>query len=427
MLLAGAPLWLLAGLVPAGWLAGALYLLLLAVLCWRNIQTHPRASEITARRELPPRFVLDAEHQIKLIIVNHSAQPLEIIVRDELPEAFELLTEATWGHVSSGGEAQLSYTIRPVKRGLYSYGNVVLRIRQGSSLVQKQISLSVPATVKVYPNFRGADEYRLLAKIAEREEIVRRPRQARAPGSDFESLRPYISGEDPRSIDWKATARRGSLVSRNKQVEKGQQLAVLVDAGRLMAETVATQSKLEHALKATVMLSFVAEKRGDALAVACFSNKIESFMPPVRGAALMSKVLESIYTVQVRAVESDYWQVIAEMLSLLRRRSLLVLLTDVLDPRASGGLINNLARATQKHLVLCVVLTEPRIREIADSIPATVEETYQKAAAVDLTRRRRLALERMRARGILVLETDPWHLSIRLVQRYFEIRQADLQ
>jgi len=104
-----------------------------------------------------------------------------------------------------------------------------------------------------------------------------------------------------------------------------------------------------------------------------------------------------------------------------------VLLTDVLDPSASAGLINNLARAADRHLVLCVVLNEPKIRELAEQIPETVAETYQKAAAADLRRRRRRALERMRARGILVLETDPEHLSVQLVKRYLAIRQADLQ
>jgi uncharacterized protein (DUF58 family) len=210
-------------------------------------------------------------------------------------------------------------------------------------------------------------------------------------------------------------------------VEKGQQLAVLLDAGRLMAETIGEYSRLEHAINATVMLSYVAQRRGDALAVAAFSNQLESFLPPVRGPALLGRVLESLYAVGARPVESDYWQVIARLMAQLRRRSLVILLTDVLDATASTGLIHNLARAAERHVVLCVVLTEPLIGAIAHSVPATVEETYRKAAACDQVRRRSLALENMRSRGILVLETDPAHLSVHLVQRYLEIRQADLQ
>jgi uncharacterized protein (DUF58 family) len=194
-----------------------------------------------------------------------------------------------------------------------------------------------------------------------------------------------------------------------------------------MAETVGQYSKLEHALNATVMLSYVVQKRGDALAVASFSNKIESFLPTVRGPSLLPRVLESLYAVQVRPVESDYWQAVAQVMTLLNRRSLVILLTDVLDASASAGLINNLSRAAEKHLVLCVVLSEPEIAEVASSVPETVAQTYRKAAACDQLRRRRLALESMRSRGILVLETDPAHLSVHLVKRYLEIRQANLQ
>jgi uncharacterized protein (DUF58 family) len=349
------------------------------------------------------------------------------LVRDELPEAVETAGELPETVIPPNGSAHLSYTIRPLRRGAYTFGDVLLRLRGASGLIAKQMALPVPDTIKVYPKFRGADRYQLLARIDQREEIVRKPRPFRAAGTDFESLRPYIPGEDPRNIDWKATARRALPISRNKQVEKGQQLAVLLDAGRLMAETIGEYSKIEHALNAAVMLSYVVQKRGDALTVASFSNKIESFLPSVRGPSLMARVLESLYAVQVRPVESDYWQAIAQVMTLLHRRSLVILLTDVLDAAASAGLINNLTRAAEKHLVLCVVLSEPLIRELARITPTTLEETYRKAAACDYLRRRRLALESMRSRGILVLEADPAHLSVHLVRRYLEIRQADLQ
>lgn len=427
LLLLGAPLWLLALLFPGGWLAGLFYFLFIVVLCWRDTATIPPASRLRAIRQLPPRFALDVDHSVKLILTNLSAATIQVSVRDELPDMFEAKTELPEVTLPSGGEARLSYDVRPLSRGAHRFGDVILRVRGERGLVQKQLALAVPDTAKVYPNFRGADHYQLLAQIDQRDEVVRKPRPFKAAGTDFESLRPYISGEDPRNIDWKATARRGAPISRNKQVERGQQLAVLLDAGRLMAETIGKYSKLEHALNATVMLSYVVQKRGDALSVASFSNKIESFLPTVRGPSLLPRVLESLYAVQVHPVESDYWQAIAQALMLLNRRSLVILLTDVLDASASAGLINNLSRAAEKHLVLCVVLNEPAIAEMARAVPATVEDTYRKAAACDQLRRRRLALENMRSRGILVLETDPAHLSVHLVKRYLEIRQANLQ
>jgi uncharacterized protein (DUF58 family) len=175
------------------------------------------------------------------------------------------------------------------------------------------------------------------------------------------------------------------------------------------------------------MLSYVAQKRGDAIAVSTFSDRVESFVPPTRGTLIMPRVLDSLSTVEVRQVESDYWQVVAQMMDKLKRRSLLIMMTDVLDAAGSAGLLLNLTRAVSRHLVLCVVLTEPAIAGIADSDPASVDETYLKAAAATVKLQRQLALEKMRNRGILTLEASPDNLTVQLIRRYLEIRKANLQ
>jgi uncharacterized protein (DUF58 family) len=427
LLVIGGFFWLPALVLPGGVLIGALFLIVLMAACWRDFFSLPSAADLTAKRAMPPRFSLGVEQTITLTIANRSQRTLSFTVRDELPDMFELSHDLPSGQLPARGAVEITYSVVPLQRGGFDFGAVVLRASGGVGLLQRQIALPTPNSVKVYPNFKDIGRYELLAKIDERDELVRKPRYARVVGTDFESLRPYIAGEDPRSIDWKATARRGTPIAKNRQIERGQQIAILLDTGRLMAGMVDRYTKLEHAMNAAVLLSYTAQKRGDALAVASFSNKVESFMPMVRGPAIVSRVLDSLYPVQVRPVESDYWQAIAEMMHLLRRRSLVVLFTDVLDASASAGLINNLARAADRHLVLCVVLSEPRIRQLAGQVPTTAAETYRKAAAADMRRRRRLALEQMRARGILVLETEPEHLSVQLVKRYLEIRQADLQ
>jgi uncharacterized protein (DUF58 family) len=234
-------------------------------------------------------------------------------------------------------------------------------------------------------------------------------------------------GDDLRLVDWKASARRGALICRNLQVERGQQLAVLVDAGRLMLEPLGRFSRFEHTLNATVMLSYVAQQRGDSMAVATFSNRIESFLPPTRGPQMVSRVLDALYCVEPKPIEADYWRVVAEVMGRLKRRSLVIMLTDVLDVVGSTGLMTNLARATTKHLVLCVVMRNPYVRQRAEVMPKDVTSTYRKAAASHVELQRHLALEHMRAKGILVLECDPDQFSIQLLRRYLEIRQKDLQ
>jgi len=436
VLVVAAPLWLLGAALPAspllgvglvGWLASGLFWGGLAVIVGLNWRQLPTPAQLTVKRILPSRFSFDDAHDVTLELTSHSPHALFLTLREELPEGLETDEVLFQGMIPPMGQLRLTYSALAVQRGAFTFGDVVVRVETQLRLISRELRCECPDAIKIYPRFRGVDDFLLLARLSERDEAVRQPRQLRGAGSDFESLRPYVMGDDLRHVDWKASARRGQLISRNRQVEKGQQLAILIDAGRLMAGQIGRHSRLEHFMNAAVRLAYVVQRRGDALALGCFSNRIETFMPSERGTGLLPRVLERVYTVQVRLVESDYWQVVSQMMGRLKRRSLVIMMTDVLDSAGSEGLMNNLMRASSRHLVLCVVLHEPRVLAEARQEPQDVAQAYQKAAACDLLRRRRLALEHMRARGILVLETDPEHLSISLVRRYLEIRQADLQ
>jgi len=423
----GAPLWLLWAAAPVGWLAPVGYLALLAPLALRDWLAAPRAADFEARRELPKRFGFDTEQTIGLVLVNRSRRHGRIALVDDAPAAFDQHEALPDAEMGPGEALSWRYAVRPGERGLHRFGALHCRAAGPWGLVARAFRLPAETEVRVYPRFLGVDRYDLLARISEREEAVRMPRLARGEGHDFESLRPYLPGEDPRRIDWKTSAKRGTLISRNLQVERGQQVAVLIDAGRLMKEKIGPYPRLEHAMNAAVMLSYVAQKRGDSVALASFSNRLESFMPPIKGAAVMANALEALCRVQARDAASDYWNVVAHLMSRLKKRSLIVMLTDVLDPAGAAGLTANLARAARKHLVLCVAFVEKAVYRMAESAPADLDGAYHKAAAAHFSLQRRLALEAMRRCGIHILETPPERMSVQLVRRYLELRKADLQ
>ncbi|HSR70115.1 MAG TPA: DUF58 domain-containing protein [Acidobacteriota bacterium] len=423
----GGPLWLLSLVLPMGWLAAPAYWLLLALAALRERSALPSSPDIEASRQLPRRFSMDSVQNIEIKLQNNSFRAISLSLEDQPPTALQVLDPLPAGRVAPGEAVRAAYKVRPVRRGDHVFGELLLFLRLSKAgLLERRLAFDLQDRCKIYPQFLQVAEYELLAKIDEREEVVRRPRRLRGDGTDFESLRQYVPGDDLRKVDWKASARRGHLISRVFQVERGQQIAILLDCGRLMAAQIGEFARLEHAFNAAVMLAYVAQKRGDSIALATFSNRIESFLPPIRGHLIMPSVLESIYRVQLREVESDYWQVIAESMALLQRRSLVLVLTDVLDSVSSSGLIANLMRASSKHLVLCVVLSEPKVEETADCVPRDTRGAFRKAAAAHFRIERQIALERMRSRGILVLETDPRQLSIQLVRKYLEIRQANL-
>lgn len=422
----GSPLWLLWIAFPLGWLGGAAYLVFLALVCIRDYRYVPAPANFELRREYG-RFSLGGVSSIRVVLTNHSRHVVHLIAKDELPASLERVTGIEPIDVPARFEYQTTYNVRAIRRGRFKLGGMVLRASRPGALMAKELTLPVEEDIKIYPRFATSDEYRLLARINQQDESVRRPRRTFGRGTDFESLSNYNPGDDLRTIDWKISAKRGALISKNLQTEKGQQISVLIDGGRLMSGKIGSLSRFEYALNAAVMLSYVGQKRGDSVAMATFSDRIESFVPPVRGAAIMRRVLESLSTVEVRQVESDYWQVVGEVMSRLKRRSLVVMMTDVLDAAGSLGLMANLTRAASRHLVLCVVLVEPRLAQIAASSPGTSREMYLKAAACHMLLQRQIALEKMRNRGILVLESAPEQLTIQLIRRYLEIRRANLQ
>ena len=422
----GSPIWLLWIAFPLGWLGGAVYLSVLAAVCARDYLSVPNAGSFEVRRQYG-RFSLGATTSIHVVLTNNSARLLHIVAKDELPSALVGVAGIESIDVPARFTYETTYDVRAIRRGRYKLGGMALRVGRPGALIMRDLTVPDQEDVTIYPRFATTDEYRLLARINQQDESVRRPRRTHGRGTDFESLSNYNPGDDLRTVDWKVSARRGILISKNLQTEKGQQISVMIDSGRLMSEKIGALSRFEYALNAAVMLSYVGQKRGDTVAMATFSDRIESFVPPVRGAAIMRRVLESLSSVEVRQVESDYWQVVGQVMSRLKRRSLVVMMTDVLDSAGSLGLMTNLTRAASRHLVLCVVLVEPRIAEIASSEPKTSRQAYLKAAACHMLLQRQIALEKMRNRGILVLESPPEQLTIQLIRRYLEIRKANLQ
>ena len=173
----GVPLWLIALLLPAGWLAGLAYLVLLTALCWRDVNTIPGASELSARRELPPRFALGVDQSLTLVLLNRTALALLAWVRDEVPESFESRDELPPLHLPPHGEARLNYTVRPLKRGAHAFGDVVLRVQGQHGLTQRQMTLTVGDTVKVYRTSEASTSTHSWRKPIDRKKA----RASRAP------------------------------------------------------------------------------------------------------------------------------------------------------------------------------------------------------------------------------------------------------
>jgi uncharacterized protein (DUF58 family) len=273
---------------------------------------------------------------------------------------------------------------------------------------QVRIKPDANATIKVYSDLKAL--YDLSIKLSHSSELGELHQRKRGQGTDFASLKEYTVGDDSKSIDWKATARRDRPVIRTYEAEQEQRLCILIDGGRMMASDLEGLTRFDHALNAALCLALTGLSHNDQVGVGIFADKPLMYLPPRRGKGYLKNILEGCFDVEPKTVEPDYVGVLSYFASAQKGRSLIVLLTDLTDPTGSQALLAGLASLAPRHLPFCVTLKDRQINRVAALSTATadgggrdlklipIEEIYQRAVATDLLAQRELALSVLQAR-----------------------------
>src|SRR5262249_42832915 len=262
----------------------------------------------------------------------------------------------------------------------------------------------------------------LFLSLRHSSEIGYLHQRRRGQGNDFASLKEYTVGDDSRSIDWKATARRDRPVVRTYEVEREQVLLVLVDAGRMMVSDLEGLSRFDHALNAGLSLALAGLSRNDQVGFGIFADRPLAFLPARRGKGQLTRILEATFDTRPQMVEPDYMGVLSYFASAQKGRSLMVVITDLTDPTGSQMLLAGLASLSPKHLPFCVTLKDRQVDQIAADRSLSINNIYRRAVATDLQAQRELALSVLQRRGCLVLDSPPQELSSQLVDRYLAIK-----
>lgn len=426
VVLATAPVWLL-GAIPgvrgAPMVGGVvLFLILVAVLV--DIGLTPGHDGLTVGREFPGTigvgdivagaYVLASRWPAPIAVALYDGLPDGITREDPLPERFALAPRQTMVGATR---------LRGVTRGEWSLGPVVVRVSGRLGLVERTLRYALADRITVAPSLANLRRYRLLAVQRRLRDAGIRALRRRGEGTSFAGLREYASGDDPRSIDWKVTARRQKLITREFSVEQGQAVLVLVDAGRLMTQITDRYARFEYALSATLALADVAIGSGDHVGVLVFNDAVRAFVPPGHGRATLRAVREALLPVEATMVEPDYAAAFRTLDLRYRRRALVVLFTDVIDVRASQALIAHTVRSARRHLLLVVALrNEALVAAAAPAGVASSEGVYERAAAEELLSAREEALARMRQAGVSVIDVRPQALAPAVINRYLELK-----
>ncbi|HEX5725559.1 MAG TPA: DUF58 domain-containing protein, partial [Longimicrobiaceae bacterium] len=360
-----------------------------------------------------------------LTVENEGTRLARAEVTDDLPDLLAREGGDTFAvTVAPRRDAVVRYGVRAARRGDAAFGDVHLRVLGPLRLAWRQRRLSREHPLRVLPGVAEVKRYRLLGLHNRLREAGFRAVRQRGEGGSFESLREYARGDDPRTIDWKATARRGGLIVRQFEVERRQNVLLAVDAGRLMTQEVGGRERIDYALSAALLLADVAAVHGDLVGLLVFADRVQQYIPPGRNT--LAALSDALGEVHPRMVEPNYPAAFTYLGRQLRRRSLLVLFTDLIDAQASAALVTHLGKAAERHLPIAVAIRSPEL-EAAAALPASDEAAvYRRAAAEELLQARQAALAAMQRAGVLVADTRPQDAVPTVVNRYLDVKRRGL-
>lgn len=377
---------------------------------------------VTVTRHAPGVLSIGKPNVVTLEIKSTSRRRLTVSVTDDLFDTAESADLPLRLELPPRGRETARYRVVPSRRGAHALGDHHARYLSPFSFWIRQIDIPAASPVKVYPDVQAVRAYELLAR-QDRDPSALKASRKRGGESEFERLREYRRGDEFRSIDWKATARRQKLISREYQLESNQNILFLLDAGRLMTARSAGLSLFDHALNATLMLSHVAARGGDRVGLLAFSDEIKSYAPPAGGAGAARQIIQAGYDLHPELVESNYGAAFEHVGLRVRKRSLVVLFTQVVDEVAAADLLRMMRGVMPRHLPLMVILRDVEIDELVEGAAV---DPYLRGAAAELSGFRDRLVRELKKQGALVLDVSPAQLTPQLINRYLEIKARHL-
>ncbi|HEX9893967.1 MAG TPA: DUF58 domain-containing protein [Gemmatimonadales bacterium] len=406
----------LAALAPLAlvWPAGAALLLVadlgwigaLLVDAWRSAAVPLDA--FRPERETPPAFSVGRPLPVTYRWTNPLSYRARLTVREALPAPLRLSSAAERTlDLPARGTASEPLVIEPIRRGKARSGPLHLRVEGPWGLALRQGRLDLPWEATVFPSLKGVALRALLTPAQRRREAGLRSIRRLGEGRVFESLAEWIPGDDTRTIDWKATARRGKVMARRYEDERRQQVVLVLDAGRRLTAESEGRARLEDAIEAVLHLAVTAIDHDDDVGLMVFTDRVERYLRPARGRRALAAIMDALAAVEGRLVEPDYPAAFAFLATRSRRRAFTVVFTDIIDRTASEALIAHTVSLRPRHLPLAVTLRDPSLERLANARPDDPDGAFRRAAAEELLLARAEALADMRHRGVLVLDVPP--------------------
>ena len=383
--------------------------------------------EFKIRREFDKRFAIGDATKVSLIVDNGSTRDINLRLKDEFPPEMKLDETREVTFVSDAQSvAEFFYSLTPPRRGRYHFGKTAIRFRSRLGLVWCQTEVCEPQSVKVYPNMRRAREMELKALGARSFLAIQRRSVRRGEGREFESMRDYVRGDELRHISWTATARRGKLTTRQYQIERDQTVVIAIDAGRLMTGRIGDETKFDTAIHASLALMSACARAGDNCGLVVFGRRVRKYLPPKRGIEHIDAVLESLHDLEPELIEPSYARSFQFIASNAKKRSFVVILTDLIDKDSSNELLTSLKLLRPRHLPLVATIGDRDLIAAVSKAPKEINDVFTQSAAEEILHQRETALRMVESLGGLAIDVTTQTLAPKLLESYLRVKERGL-
>lgn len=377
---------------------------------------------IVAKRDVPERLSNGDENKIVIYLKNNSRTNFGLEIIDEIPFQFQKRDFSIQSEIEAEGEKIFEYRLKPVTRGEYKFGKLNVFISQRLGLVIRRLRFDLELSVPVYPAFIQMRKYELLAVSNRLAEAGIKKIRRLSHTMEFEQIKEYVQGDDYRTINWKATARRSQLMVNQYLDEKSQKVFCIIDMGRNMKMPFEGMTLLDYAINSSLVLSNIAMLKQDKAGLITFSHKIHTVLPAERGKMQMKRILESLYNQQTDFLEPNFEQLYITIKRKVNHRSLLVLFTNFEWHISMMRQINFLRQLGKQHFLLVVLFENTELYSVLQQKATSVNDVYLKTVVEKLNFEKRLIVKELNKYGIHSILTEPKNLNVKTINKYLQLK-----
>ena len=407
-------------------LANVLFWVMMALIAVDLLLLYRVRQGLDGRRITPDKLSNGDDNTLQVVLENYYRFPVQVRLLDELPVQFQKRDFRADLTVLSGHTHTHTYTVRPVKRGEYHFGAVNALVSSSVGLVRRRFRFSADKMVPVYPSFIQMRKYELLAISNQLTEFGIKKIRRIGHNQEFEQIKEYVPGDDYRTINWKATARRGGLMVNNYQDERSQQVYALIDKGRTMRMPFEGMSLLDYAINASLVIANIAIKKEDKAGLMTFQHKVQTVVPASGRSKQMYLLMEALYNQKTAYKEADYTALYTAVRRRVTQRSLLLLFTSFESLSSMERQLPYLRKLARDHLLAVIFFKNTELYELLSQPVRSVTEVYQKTIAEKFAFEKKVIVERLQQFGIHAVLTTPQQLSVDTINQYLILKARGL-